>query len=484
LQQHLYFEQEQQEQEREQKRQQEQRKRAEDEDEDEDEDGEKSSDRVSIVERASDLYLDAAAAATAAVAAVPSPYAGTEAVLLALHLDDDDAALLKQTETPLQASLLDASGEFYSPPTSPQGKQRGSGSGKKGSGKYGKGTKKGRDGGADVGSGEEVDEEMRYSPGVSMRSGEAEDVKEEEGIEEEGIEEQEGLDLGRSEHQGMRTQQPQHPQQPQQPRRSEGAAGVGNAGVGNAGVGNAGVGNAGVGNGPPTELVQPQQQQEQQPQQEQQWESQEQEQQQEQQWESQERGRAGEVGSSMASVDGSLGGSGQLPNGQVPSLGQLGKAVFRTSISPTPIQWRMGDLLGEGTFGKVYMGLNQITGELFAIKKIDLARECGAVNLAELDGDSTVPTDGTAARPWDHNAKQVKKLEQEIDLMKQLEHKHIVRYLGTSRAYRPGTHMCEHLFIFLEYVPGGSVASMLSQVRKCREHAISGEEVSRACYLR
>jgi hypothetical protein len=56
---------------------------------------------------------------------------------------------------------------------------------------------------------------------------------------------------------------------------------------------------------------------------------------------------------------------------------------------------------------QVYMGLNQITGELFAIKKIDLARECGAVNLDGLDSENTRPYDGTATRPWDHNAKQV-----------------------------------------------------------------------------
>merc|ERR1719473_2094347 len=147
------------------------------------------------------------------------------------------------------------------------------------------------------------------------------------------------------------------------------------------------------------------------------------------------------------------------------------------------------------------MGLNQITGQLFAVKKIDLARECGPVNLDDLTDDDATDdgTGGTGggggggggARPWDHNAKQVQKLEREIELMKQLEHKHIVRYLGTSRAYRDDEpagagagagagdgglglggiggglvrrpRLCEHLFIFLEYVPGGSVASMLSQ---------------------
>lgn len=50
------------------------------------------------------------------------------------------------------------------------------------------------------------------------------------------------------------------------------------------------------------------------------------------------------------------------------------------------------------------MGLNNVTGELFAVKQIDI--------------------------PWDRNGtKKIRlcKLEEEISLMKDLDHKHIVR---------------------------------------------------------
>ena len=50
-------------------------------------------------------------------------------------------------------------------------------------------------------------------------------------------------------------------------------------------------------------------------------------------------------------------------------------------------------------------------------------------------------------------------LEEEINLMKQLDHPHIVRYLGTH--FEGGRHA--KLFILMEYMPGGSIAALLRQ---------------------
>jgi serine/threonine protein kinase len=60
---------------------------------------------------------------------------------------------------------------------------------------------------------------------------------------------------------------------------------------------------------------------------------------------------------------------------------------------------------------------------------------------------------------------QVVQLEAEIQVMKTLCNRHIVRYIGTGRGAR-------HLYIFLEYVPGGSIAAMLSRFGVFREHLI------------
>jgi hypothetical protein len=111
---------------------------------------------------------------------------------------------------------------------------------------------------------------------------------------------------------------------------------------------------------------------------------------------------------------------------------------FRECMTSSPIQWIQGEAIGEGTFGKVFKGLNQKTGELLAIKQMYL-------------------TDGSQ--------KEVEELQKEINVMWELDHENIVRYLGTSR-----NEKC--LFIILEYVTGGSIASMLTQFGFFRENLL------------
>lgn len=109
--------------------------------------------------------------------------------------------------------------------------------------------------------------------------------------------------------------------------------------------------------------------------------------------------------------------------------GLSGDKEWKDAPASERIDWRKGAQIGKGTFGNVFVGLNASTGERFAVKQIGLV-------------------DGSRA--------EVARLEREILLMKRLRHKHIVQYLGTAR----DTHA---LFIFMEYVPGGSIASMLGQ---------------------
>jgi serine/threonine protein kinase len=60
---------------------------------------------------------------------------------------------------------------------------------------------------------------------------------------------------------------------------------------------------------------------------------------------------------------------------------------------------------------------------------------------------------------------QVKDLQYEIDVMKTLHHKHIVRYLGTMMRERV-------FFIFMEFVPGGSIAKLLEKFGPFEEPTI------------
>jgi serine/threonine protein kinase len=89
----------------------------------------------------------------------------------------------------------------------------------------------------------------------------------------------------------------------------------------------------------------------------------------------------------------------------------------------------------------VYLGLNLDSGELIAVKQVELV------------GDVTMHVSELAA------------LQHEISVMRTLNNENIVRYLGSS--------IEENVFnIFLEYVPGGSIASLIRKFSKLNEKII------------
>ncbi|WFD32788.1 mitogen-activated protein kinase kinase kinase [Malassezia sp. CBS 17886] len=98
------------------------------------------------------------------------------------------------------------------------------------------------------------------------------------------------------------------------------------------------------------------------------------------------------------------------------------------------IRWHKGALIGAGSFGNVFLGMNAKTGLLMAVKQ---------VQLPSRDNETT-----------QRQRYMVESLESEIELLKTIEHPHIVQYLDS---FADG----DFLNIFLEYVPGGSVVALL-----------------------
>ncbi|KAI9502570.1 kinase-like domain-containing protein [Coemansia spiralis] len=97
--------------------------------------------------------------------------------------------------------------------------------------------------------------------------------------------------------------------------------------------------------------------------------------------------------------------------------------------------WIKGAPIASGSFGSVYFGMNTRTGVIMAVKEVEL------------------PTPGSVSMT--RNQRMVDALKHELDLLKGLDHKNVVKYLGTD--------MDDHnLYIFLEYVSGGSVSSALA----------------------
>ncbi|CAM9694692.1 unnamed protein product, partial [Phaeothamnion confervicola] len=105
---------------------------------------------------------------------------------------------------------------------------------------------------------------------------------------------------------------------------------------------------------------------------------------------------------------------------------------------PAPIvHWKRGDLIGRGAHGRVYLALSENDGALMAVKSVELLPRRGGA----MSGSGGVDPD-------------VACLQQEIDLMKQLNHPNIVRYRGTQLT-------ANELHIFMDFVPGGSLSSLI-----------------------
>ncbi|XP_074857815.1 mitogen-activated protein kinase kinase kinase 19 [Carettochelys insculpta] len=97
-----------------------------------------------------------------------------------------------------------------------------------------------------------------------------------------------------------------------------------------------------------------------------------------------------------------------------------------------PITWTRGEILGKGAYGTVYCGLTS-QGQLIAVKQV------------ALDTSDKVTT-----------GKEYQKLQEEVDLLKTLKHINIVTYLGTCLKNNI-------VSIFMEFVPGGSISSIISR---------------------
>ncbi|KAL6633819.1 hypothetical protein ACP70R_026490 [Stipagrostis hirtigluma subsp. patula] len=120
----------------------------------------------------------------------------------------------------------------------------------------------------------------------------------------------------------------------------------------------------------------------------------------------------------------------------------ISRSPGRTENPPSPgSRWKKGKLIGRGTFGHVYVGFNSDKGEMCAMKEVTLF--------------SDDPKSKESAR----------QLGQEISLLSRLQHPNIVRYYGSET-------VDDKLYIYLEYVSGGSIHKLLQEYGQFGEQAI------------
>lgn len=105
-----------------------------------------------------------------------------------------------------------------------------------------------------------------------------------------------------------------------------------------------------------------------------------------------------------------------------------GKLAPRVSAQPLLAErYVLGQELGRGAHGHVYQALDKKSGQFVAVKQTSLAG-VSKENLASVMG--------------------------EIELLKDLNHKHIVQYFDSVKTRN-------HLYIVLEYMENGSLASVI-----------------------
>ena len=91
-------------------------------------------------------------------------------------------------------------------------------------------------------------------------------------------------------------------------------------------------------------------------------------------------------------------------------------------------EWRLGNQIGEGSYSTVFIGMCKATGQLIAIKRMRMPS----------------------------SEAKVAELKNEVEIMRELVHQNIVRYLGVER-------VADSVYVLEEWVPGGSVASLVAQ---------------------
>ncbi|KAG6842274.1 hypothetical protein C0991_000244 [Blastosporella zonata] len=111
-------------------------------------------------------------------------------------------------------------------------------------------------------------------------------------------------------------------------------------------------------------------------------------------------------------------------------------------------QWVKGELIGKGSYAKVYLGLNASTGEIMAVKQVELPQ---------------TPSDIANSR----HQEIAEALKFERKTLMGLDHPNVVQYLGYEESHN-------YLSIFLEYVPGGTISSCL------QSHGTFSEEVTKS----
>ncbi|QRV94765.1 kinase domain protein [Ceratobasidium sp. AG-Ba] len=124
----------------------------------------------------------------------------------------------------------------------------------------------------------------------------------------------------------------------------------------------------------------------------------------------------------------------------------LGGQINSKMDSQTGIKWARGSLIGRSMYSRVYHALNISTGEIMAVKQVDLPQS---------DRD----------REDSKQAFIVQALKNECSVLRRLTHPNIIRFLGSERTL-------DTLSMFLEYIPGDHLGKLLKDTGKLEDKTV------------
>lgn len=104
-------------------------------------------------------------------------------------------------------------------------------------------------------------------------------------------------------------------------------------------------------------------------------------------------------------------------------------------------KWKAGGILGNGRLGNVVRAMDVHTGEMFAVKRL----------FYEITSDS--------------QRSFIESLEKEVQILQKLAHPNIVKFLGSES-------IADSLFLYLEYLPGKSLAALISGLGPLPENLV------------
>eukprot|EP00656_Telonema_subtile_P004157 TRINITY_DN1188_c0_g1_i1.p1 TRINITY_DN1188_c0_g1~~TRINITY_DN1188_c0_g1_i1.p1 ORF type:complete len:339 (-),score=43.80 TRINITY_DN1188_c0_g1_i1:768-1784(-) len=136
------------------------------------------------------------------------------------------------------------------------------------------------------------------------------------------------------------------------------------------------------------------------------------------------------------------------------SQDQLSRQLLGRSLTRAEAQrvgadcvWKQGNRLGAGAYGTVYLGLVPASGKLIAVKQLDYIEHSAA------------------------DTERVSSIQMETAILSKLRHRNICGYIGSKST--PGADESSMILnILLEYVPGGSIASLIAQFGQLEEPTV------------